>query len=113
MLLVQVDWVAEFADLGMIEPLDERIAKEPKEFLDNIPKTFHQTMARQAVLPADRKRRRRAVLQHRAVQGGRPVRAAQDLGRVRGDRAQADEPGQATVRHHGDAARRAADEHDL
>ena len=29
-LLIQVDWVAEFADLGMIEPLDERIAEEPK-----------------------------------------------------------------------------------
>jgi multiple sugar transport system substrate-binding protein len=41
-LLIQVDWVAEFADLGMIEPLDERIAKEPKEFFANIPKTFHQ-----------------------------------------------------------------------
>ena len=34
-LLIQVDWVAEFADLGMIEPLDERIAKEPKEFFAN------------------------------------------------------------------------------
>lgn len=41
-LLVQVDWVAEFADLGMIEPIDERIAKEPKEFFANIPVTFHQ-----------------------------------------------------------------------
>ena len=41
-LLVQVDWVAEFSDLGMIEPLDERIAKEPKEFFANIPVTFHQ-----------------------------------------------------------------------
>ena len=26
----------------MLEPLDERIAKEPKEFFDNIPATFHQ-----------------------------------------------------------------------
>ena len=42
MLLIQVDWVAEFADLGMIEPLDEWIAKEPKEFFANIPPTFHQ-----------------------------------------------------------------------
>ena len=41
-LLAQVDWIAEFADLGMLEPLDERIAKEPKEFFDNIPATFHQ-----------------------------------------------------------------------
>ncbi len=41
-LLVQVDWVAEFADLGMIEPLDARIAKEPKAFFENIPVTFHQ-----------------------------------------------------------------------
>jgi len=36
-LLVQVDWVAEFADLGMLEPLDAWIAKEPKSFFDNIP----------------------------------------------------------------------------
>ncbi len=41
-LLVQVDWVAEFADLGMLEPLDAWIAKEPKSFIDNIPVTFHQ-----------------------------------------------------------------------
>jgi ABC-type glycerol-3-phosphate transport system substrate-binding protein len=41
-LLVQVDWVAEFADLGMLEPLDAWIAKEPKEFMENIPVTFHQ-----------------------------------------------------------------------
>jgi multiple sugar transport system substrate-binding protein len=41
-LLVQVDWVAEFADLGMLEPLDDWIAKEPKLFMENIPVTFHQ-----------------------------------------------------------------------
>src|SRR6478735_5059588 len=41
-LLVQVDWVAEFADLGMLEPLDAWIAKEPQAFMDNIPVTFHQ-----------------------------------------------------------------------
>jgi multiple sugar transport system substrate-binding protein len=41
-LLVQVDWVAEFADLGMLEPLDDWIAKEPKSFMENIPITFHQ-----------------------------------------------------------------------
>src|SRR5438105_1642391 len=41
-LLVQVDWVAEFADLGMLEPLDDWIAKEPPAFYDNIPATFHQ-----------------------------------------------------------------------
>jgi multiple sugar transport system substrate-binding protein len=41
-LMVQVDWIAEFADLGMIHPLDEFIAKEPKAFFDNIPSTFHQ-----------------------------------------------------------------------
>jgi multiple sugar transport system substrate-binding protein len=41
-LMVQVDWVPEFSDLGMIQPLDEFIAKEPKEFFDNIPTTFHQ-----------------------------------------------------------------------
>lgn len=41
-LLVQVDWVAEFADLGMLEPLDEWIAKEPKSFMESIPAAFHQ-----------------------------------------------------------------------
>ena len=41
-LLIQVDWVAEFADLGMLEPLDAWIAKEPKAFIENIPPTFHQ-----------------------------------------------------------------------
>ena len=41
-LLVQVDWVAEFADLGILEPLDDWISKEPKSFMDNIPVTFHQ-----------------------------------------------------------------------
>lgn len=40
-LMVQVDWVAEFADLGMIEPLDDFIAREPAEFFANIPETFH------------------------------------------------------------------------
>jgi multiple sugar transport system substrate-binding protein len=41
-LLVQVDWVAEFADLGMLEPLDDLIAKEPPEFFNNIASAFHQ-----------------------------------------------------------------------
>lgn len=40
-LMIQVDWVAEFADLGMIEPLDELIAAQPPEFFANIPDTFH------------------------------------------------------------------------
>lgn len=41
-LMVQVDWIAEFADLGMIEPLDGFIAKEPASFFAGIPTTFHQ-----------------------------------------------------------------------
>jgi ABC-type glycerol-3-phosphate transport system substrate-binding protein len=41
-LMIQVDWVAEFADLGMLQPLDEWIAREPKEFMDNIFPTFHK-----------------------------------------------------------------------
>lgn len=41
-LMVQVDWIAEFADLGMLEPLDGFIAKEPKEFFAGIPTTFQQ-----------------------------------------------------------------------
>ncbi|WP_460452426.1 ABC transporter substrate-binding protein [Alsobacter sp. SYSU BS001988] len=53
-LMVQVDWVAEFADLGMIDAIDDRIAKEPKEFWDNIPKTFHQTWrGKQFYLPVE------------------------------------------------------------
>jgi ABC-type glycerol-3-phosphate transport system substrate-binding protein len=41
-LMVQVDWVAEFADLGMLQPLDVWLDKEPKEYLDNIPAAFQQ-----------------------------------------------------------------------
>ena len=39
-LMIQVDWVAEFADLGMIEPLDPFMAKDPSLF-EKIPVTFH------------------------------------------------------------------------
>jgi multiple sugar transport system substrate-binding protein len=53
-LMVQVDWVAEFADLGMIEPLDEWIAQEPDEFFANIPQTFHQNWrGKQYYLPLE------------------------------------------------------------
>jgi multiple sugar transport system substrate-binding protein len=53
-LMVQVDWVAEFADLGLIEPLDARIAKEPPEFFANIPATFHQQWrGKQYYLPVE------------------------------------------------------------
>ena len=41
-LMIQVDWVAEYADLGMLEPLDPWLAKEPKEYMDNIATPFHQ-----------------------------------------------------------------------
>ena len=41
-LMVQVDWIAEFADLGMLEPLDPFIAKESQEFIAGIPTTFQQ-----------------------------------------------------------------------
>lgn len=41
-LMIQVDWVAEFAELQMLEPLDEWIAKEPKAFMENIFPTFHK-----------------------------------------------------------------------
>jgi multiple sugar transport system substrate-binding protein len=41
-LMVQVDWVAEFGDLGMLEPLDGWIEKEPASFMENIPSAFHQ-----------------------------------------------------------------------
>jgi ABC-type glycerol-3-phosphate transport system substrate-binding protein len=41
-LMVQVDWVAEFAELGMLEPLDPWLAKEPKEYMGNIAAAFQQ-----------------------------------------------------------------------
>ena len=41
-LLIHVDWVSEFAGLGILEPLDPWLAKEPKEYLDNIPAAFQQ-----------------------------------------------------------------------
>ncbi len=41
-LMIQVDWVAEYAELGMLEPLDAWIAKEPTAFTDNIFPAFHQ-----------------------------------------------------------------------
>jgi multiple sugar transport system substrate-binding protein len=40
-LMAQVDWVAEFADLEILAPLDDFIAAEPAEFMGNIPDTFH------------------------------------------------------------------------
>jgi multiple sugar transport system substrate-binding protein len=40
-LLVQVDWVAEFADLGMLTPLDPWLAKEEPSYMGNIGKSFH------------------------------------------------------------------------
>jgi len=40
-LLVQVDWVAEFADLGMLTPIDGWIAKETDPtYMAGIPPTF-------------------------------------------------------------------------
>jgi ABC-type glycerol-3-phosphate transport system substrate-binding protein len=41
-LMITVDWPVEFAELGMLQPLDAFIAREPKEFFDNIFPTFHQ-----------------------------------------------------------------------
>jgi multiple sugar transport system substrate-binding protein len=41
-LMIQVDWVAEYAELGMLEPLDEWSGKEPKAFMDGIFPTFHK-----------------------------------------------------------------------
>lgn len=53
-LLVQVDWVAEFADLGMLEPLDGWIAKEPPAFMQGIPTAFQQKWkGKQYVLPIE------------------------------------------------------------
>jgi len=41
-VMAQVDWPVEFAELGILEPLDAFIAKEPKPFMDNIFPTFHK-----------------------------------------------------------------------
>ncbi len=41
-VMAQVDWPVEFAELGILEPLDPFIAKEPKPFMDNIFPTFHK-----------------------------------------------------------------------
>ncbi|MET0850341.1 MAG: sugar ABC transporter substrate-binding protein [Candidatus Rokuibacteriota bacterium] len=51
-LMIQVDWVAEFADLGMLQPLDEWLAREPKDYMDNIVPTFHKKwLGKQHYLP--------------------------------------------------------------
>jgi multiple sugar transport system substrate-binding protein len=51
-LMIQVDWVAEYADLGMLQPLDEWLAREPKEYMDNIFPTFHKKwLGKQHYLP--------------------------------------------------------------
>jgi multiple sugar transport system substrate-binding protein len=53
-LMVQVDWVAEFGDLGMLEPLDGWIDKEPASFMENIPPAFHQKWkGKQYYLPVE------------------------------------------------------------
>ncbi len=41
-VMAQVDWPVEFAELGILEPLDVFIAKEPKPFMDNVFPTFHK-----------------------------------------------------------------------
>ena len=79
-LMVQVDWVAEYAELGMLEPLDPWIAKEPKEFMDNIFPTFHKKwQGKQYYLPLHSGVRGN-VLEHRDLQERRDRGAAQDLG---------------------------------
>ncbi len=51
-LMIQVDWVAEYAELGMLEPLDAWLAKEPREYMGNIAVPFHQKwQGRQYYLP--------------------------------------------------------------
>ena len=53
-LMITVDWPVEFAELGMLQPLDAFIAREPKEFFDNIFPTFHQKWrGRQYYLPIE------------------------------------------------------------
>ena len=103
-LMVQVDWVAEFADLGMLEPLDDWIAKEPKAFMDNIPAPSTRSGRGSSTTCRIESGCRGAVLQHRALQERRDRRAAEDLGRIRGGRQEGDEPRKEDLRHNGDLA---------
>ena len=82
-LMVQVDWVAELADLGMLEPLEPGRASEPKDYMDDIFPTFHKKW-RGAVLPAGPRRPawRSFGTPRSSRRPGSP--APQDLGRVRG-----------------------------
>ena len=53
-VMAQVDWPVEFAELGILEPLDPWIAKEPKAFMDNIFPTFHKKwQGKQYYLPIE------------------------------------------------------------
>ena len=53
-VMAQVDWPVEYAELGILEPLDAYIAKEPKPFMDNIFPTFHKKWrGRQYYLPIE------------------------------------------------------------
>ena len=64
---IQVDWVAEYADLGMLEPLDDWLAKRTKSVHGQHLRHLPQEMARkQYYLPV--KAARRAFLEHRGIQ---------------------------------------------
>jgi multiple sugar transport system substrate-binding protein len=53
-VMAQVDWPVEYAELGILEPLDLFIGKEPKPFMDNIFPTFHKKWrAKQYYLPIE------------------------------------------------------------
>ena len=41
-LMIHLDWVVEFVELGMLQDLDGWIAKEPKDFMGNIFPIFHK-----------------------------------------------------------------------
>ena len=112
-LLAQVDWIAEFADLGMLEPLDERIAKEPKEFFDNIPATFHQKWrGKQYYLPIESG----AVALFyntdlfKAAEIAGPPKTWAEFAEIS---RKLTNPEKTDLRRHRDAAGRAADQHDL
>ncbi len=112
-LMVQVDWVAEFADLGMLEPLDAWLAKEPKEFMDNIPEAFQQKWrGKQYYLPLHSGcvalYWNTEIFKNAGIAG--PPKTWDEYV---ADCQEGDEPGEEDLRDHGHAADRAAHQHDL
>ena len=112
-LMVQVDWVAEYADLGMLEATRRLDRQRAQGVHGEHPGGLPAEVEGEAVLPAAPLGLRGALLEHRDLQERRDRRSAQDLGRVRADRQEGDQPREEDLRDHGHAADRASDQHDL